>query len=80
MAVQQDGLRGGLQGRFERLQFAGRRFTRQKFFEQQGMLADGLRCLTQTHHQHLIAQGQQAGWLQPDDGDAFFCKRQQGVY
>ena len=79
MAVQQDRLRDRFQLLLQRLQLAGRCLARQKFFKQQGVLADRLCGFTQTHDQGFVTQREQAGWLQPNDGDAFGGEWQQGI-
>ena len=39
-------------------------------------LATTLRFFAQTHRQRLVAQGQKAGWFQPDNGNARLGQRQ----
>ena len=77
--MQQNRFASGLEFLPEQFKLAVSGFTRQKFFQQQGLLTDGHGGLTQTHDQCFIAQCQEAGRLQPDDGNAFFSKGQQGI-
>src|SRR5262245_44660714 len=69
MAVQQDFARM----RADRSSYAPRlRLARKKLLEEEGLRRELLRCLAGQNGDELVAQGQQARGLQPDDGDASF--------
>ena len=54
------------------LEAAGLGFARDELLEQQRVLRHEFGLVAQTQHQSLVAQRQQAGRLQPDDGHAGF--------
>ena len=57
-----------LLGRHERIEAAGAVLAGEEFLEQERALGETACVIAEAHHQELVAQGQEARWLEPDDG------------